>query len=517
MDEQTIRSKKEIFNDFISYVKDYSRSNVDLEFSDQYKYFYYKSYVDGNDRGYLTSAEQPEYSMNKMIIYSLIELHDLASNGTQITMDVIKDTCQKAISYKMEERKEEDFYFDVPSFSTVVSHYFDNVLSEDERKLFNQDEDVFVDEFVDETGIDSSIYIDLDEYAKLITNEKILVQVSDLTPVEVNYDLGLGKHIVSSNLAAILSGNPENFVEVENSPNPSYSKKYAQKMLFESLSDLISSDDDNKDNAVQTGIMRQIIERTGLTADILSDFDKYNSWIKEQTPDVKKAIANMIKELDETAPYLSHITYFATMPFHDALAYNVARRIINRDFPMNIELGIGDWQTEYSKDTKRIPEELIDPNLRYAGLELKNVTATIIAPVSGANGINLIKEHTIQIPLDSVYVDQIHPNVTPQIGSYNMHHIYGESDFLENKLATYNDCVIPEDRLTEKLIDRFGCDKDFKLQLEQKIQAIDDEIKTIQHSFEKDNELDNKEENDSELNNKEENNTYHVSKKKRRM
>lgn len=507
MSEQIIRSKNEIFDDFISYVKDYSRSNVDLEFSEQYKYFYYKPYVDGNDRGYLTSAEQPEYSMNKMIIYSLIELHDLANNGTQITMDVIKDTCQKAISFKMEERLGEDFYFDIPSFSTVASRYFNTELSEEERKLFNQDEDVFVEEFVDETGIDSSIYLDLDEYAELMTNEKMLVQVSDLIPVEVNYDLGLGRHIVSSNLSAILSGNPENFVEVENSPNPSYSKKYAQKMLFESLSDLISSDDDGKDNAVQTGIMRQIIERTGLTADILSDFDKYNSWIKEQTPDVKKAISNMIDELNETASYLSHITYFVTMPFHDALAYNVARRIINRDFPMNIELGIGDWQTEYSKDTKRISEELIDPNLRYAGLEVKNVTATIISPVSGANGINFIKEHTIQIPLDSVYVDQIHPNVTPQIGSYNMHHIYGESDFLENKLATYNDCVIPEDRLTEKLIDRFGCDKDFKLQLEQKIQAIDDEIKTIQHSFEKDAELDNKEEN----------NNSHASKKKRRM
>ena len=506
MGEQIIRGKNEIFDDFISYVQDGSRSKFDLEFSDQYKYFYYKPYVDGNDRGYLTSAEQPEYSMNKMIIYSLIELHDLANNGTQITMDVIKDTCQKAVSYKMEERMDEDFYFDVPSFSTVASHYFDNELSDEERKLFDKDEDVFVEEFVDETGIDSSIYLDLDEYAELITNEKMLVQVSDLTPVEVNYDLGLGEHIICSNLAAILSGNPENFVEVENSPNPSYSKKYAQKMLFESLSDLISSDDDN-DSAVQTGLMRQIIERTGLTADILSDFDKYDVWLKEQTPSVKKAISNMIDELDETASYLSHITYFVTMSFHDALAYNVARRIINRDFPMNIELGIGYWQTEYSKDTKRISEELIDPNLRYAGLELKNVTATIISPVSGANGINFIKEHTIQIPLDSVYVDQIHPNVTPQIGSYNMHHIYGESDFLENKLATYQDCVIPEDRLTEKLIDRFGCDKDFKLQLEQKIQAIDDEIKTIQRSFEKDAELDNKEEN----------NTSHVSKKKRGM
>ena len=516
MDEQTIRSKKEIFNDFISYIKDYSRSNVDLEFSDQYKYFYYKPYVDGNDRGYLTSAEQLEYSMNKMIIYSLIELHDLANNGTQITMDAIKDTCKKAVSYKMEERMDEDFYFDVPSFSNVASHYFDNELSQEERELFNQNEDVFVDEFVDETGIDSSIYLDLDEYAKLITNEKMLVQVSDLTPTEVNYDLGLGEHIIRSNLAAILSGNPENFVEVENSPNPSYSKNYAQKMLFESLSDLISSDDGN-DNAVQTGIMRQIIERTGLTADILSDFDKYDSWLEEQTLDVKKAISNMIDELNETATYLSHITYFATMPFHDALTYNVARRIINRDFPMDIELGIGDWKTEYNKDTKRIPEELIDPNLRYAGLELKNVTATIIAPVSGANVINLIKEHTIQIPLDSVYVDQIHPNVTPQIGSYNMHHIYGESDFLENKLATYQDCVIPEERLTEKLIDRFGCNKDFKLQLEQKIQAIDDEIKTIQRSFEKDSELDNKEEKDNGLDNKEENNTSHVSKKKRKM
>ena len=34
MNEQVIRSKNEIFDDFISYVKDYSRSNVDLEFSD---------------------------------------------------------------------------------------------------------------------------------------------------------------------------------------------------------------------------------------------------------------------------------------------------------------------------------------------------------------------------------------------------------------------------------------------------------------------------------------------------
>lgn len=500
MNEQVIRSKNEIFDDFISYVKDYSRSNVDLEFSDQYKYFYYKSYVDGNDHGYLTSAEQPEYSMHKMIVYSLIELHDLANNGTQITMDVIKDTCQKAVSFKMDERKEEDFYFDVPSFSHVASHYFDNELSNKERKLFDKDEDIFVEEFVDETGIDQSVYIDLDEYAKLITNEKMLVQVSDITPVEVNYDLGLGEHIIRSNLSAILSGNPENFVEVENSPDPIYSKKYAQKMLCEELSYLISGCDD-VDNGAQTGIMRQIIERTGLTADILSDFDKYNSWLKEQTPDVKKAIVNMIDELDETAPYLSHITYFATMPFYDALTYNVARRIINRDFPIDKELGIDDWRTAYNNDTKRIPEELIDPNLRYAGLELHNVTATIISPISGANGINLIKEHTIQIPLDSVYIDQINPNVTPQIGDYNMHHIYGESDFLENKLATYNDCVIPESNLTKNLNNRFGCNDEFKLQLEQKIQAIEDEIKSK----------------DKQLDKKEENNVSHVSKKKHRM
>ena len=328
----------------------------------------------------------------------------------------------------------------------------------------------------------------------------MLVQVSDITPVEVNYDLGLGEHIIRSNLSAILSGNPENFVEVENSPDPIYSKKYAQKMLCEELSYLISGCDD-VDNGAQTGIMRQIIERTRLTADILSDFDKYNSWLKEQTPDVKKAIVNMIDELDETAPYLSHITYFATMPFYDALTYNVARRIINRDFPIDKELGISDWRTAYNNDTKRIPEELIDPNLRYAGLELHNVTATIISPISGANGINLIKEHTIQIPLDSVYIDQIHPNVTPQIGSYNMHHICGESDFLENQLTTYQDCVIPESNLTENLIVRFGYNDDFKLQLEQKIQAIEDEIKSK----------------DKQLDKKEENNVSHVSKKKHRM
>lgn len=502
MSEQVIRSKKEIYDDFISYVTDSSRSNFYLEFSDKYQYFYYKPYVDANDRKYLTSAERPEYSMDKMIVYSLAELYDLASSGTQITMDVVKDTCQNAISFKMAERGDEDFYFDIPIFNDVAADYFNNELSKEERELFDKDEDIFVEEFVDETGIETSIYLDLDEYAKSISKEEILVQVSDVTPVELNYDLGLGEHIIESGLAAILSGNPENFVEVKDSADPIYSKKHAQKMLFEEISNLISGYD-NTDNVLQTGIMRQIIERTGLTADILSDFDKYNSWLKEQTPDVKKAIVDMINELDETSTYLSHITYFATMSFDDALSYNVARRIINRDFPTNGELGIVDDVNRYKNDTKRIPDELIDPNLRYAGLELNNVTATIISPVSGSNGINLIQEHTIKIPLDSVYVDQIHQNVRPQIGSYNMYHICGESDFLKNKLATYKDCVIPESNLTENLIVRFGYNDDFKLQLEEKIDEIDDEIKN------KDRQL-----NDTV---KEENNVSYEFKKKHRM
>ena len=70
-----------------------------------------------------------------------------------------------------------------------------------------------------------------------------------------------------------------------------------------------------------------------------------------------------------------------------------------------------------------IPDEQIDPKLSTLGLELKDATAAIIQPYHMSpqdvkNTDFKVKNVNIQVPLDSLYLDEINPAyyIQPQIG-----------------------------------------------------------------------------------------------------
>ncbi len=156
-----------------------------------------------------------------------------------------------------------------------MKDYFNNQLSEEDKKKFDSKDD-FEQQFFDSTNIPEDISVKLDEVADNVLKEKIIVQVSDITPVELNYDLGLGEYLVSLNLAGILSGHLENFdVEFEDSQLKGMAQKRA---LLENIYDLCYGNDNNpKTNAINTGIMRPLVE-SGLTAEILMDTNRYSRY-----------------------------------------------------------------------------------------------------------------------------------------------------------------------------------------------------------------------------------------------
>ena len=473
MSENTQNNQEEnkikLFDDAIEYI--INNNNDSIEFNKQYKYFYIKPFLDYEDRAALTSARLQDYSMNKMIVYTLSMLHEKAKDGRIIDKEQIRKACQDSVIMKMSENDFEFHFLPISTnLSSLLNDYFNNQLSEEDKKKFDSEDD-FEQQFFDSTNIPEDISVLLDEVANNVLKEKLIVQVSDITPVELNYDLGLGEYLISLNLAGILSGHLENFdVEFEDSQLKEMAQKRA---LLENIYDLCYGNDNNPEtNAINTGIMRPLVE-SGLTAEILMDVNRYSNWLKDQPIQVKRFINNMIDELDDSSEYLSHITYFSEMSFVDALEYNVTRRIIKRHFPNIYELGV--HYDAFEQNKKDIPDEKISPELNMLGIELNHATGTIISPVSGANCFCMLRDVNIKIPLDSVYIDEVNADVYPQIGEYNYADIY-ITPISKKRCGVTKECTIDPEHTTQNLPKMFGLSEEFRNHLANEIVKLDNQI-----------------------------------------
>lgn len=96
--------------------------------------------------------------------------------------------------------------------------------------------------------------------------------------------------------------------------------------------------------------------------------------------------------------------------------------------------------------------------------------------------ISVVNNVNIQVPLDSLYLDEINPNyyIQPQIGYYTVdpNHI---PSFDERSRNTYiakeiKECVIDESHLTANLSKRFGYSEDIKQKIEHDIKNLEDKI-----------------------------------------
>lgn len=475
-------NKIKLFEDAIEYI---IRNNEDsIEFNKQGNSFYIKPFLDYEDHLAFTSSRLQDYSMSEMIVYALSMLHEKAKDGRIIDKEQIRKACQDSVIMKMSENDFEFHFNFLPSstnLSSLLNNYFNNQLSEEDKKQFDSGDD-FKQQFFDSTNIPEDISVELDEVANNVLKEKLIVQVSDITPVELNYDLGLGEYLISLNLAGILSGNLENFdVEFEDSQLKEMAQKRA---LLENIYDLCyGNDNDPETNAINTGIMRPLVE-SGLTAEILMDTNRYSNWLKDQPIQVKRFINNMIDELNDTSEYLSHITYFSEMSFVDALEYNVTRRIIKRHFPNIYELGV--HYDAFEQNKKDIPDEKISPELNMLGIELNHATGTIISPVSGANCFCMLRDVNIKIPLDSVYIDEVNADVYPQIGEYNYADIYGEKISRE-RCGVVKECTIVPEHATQNLPKMFGLSEEFRNQLANEIVKLDNQIEKQLNAIEQKN------------------------------
>ena len=359
-------------------------------------------------------------------------------------------------------------------------------MTDSEKAQFENYND-FKEKFFSETRINKEIFIDTSTISDILKNRQILVQVSDITPAEAQSNLELGQNILESEFAKILANKNDSFKigHVDNNVDELYGQRNRLeeiKHFIEPLSNGITKMD--------TGIMRFLMDNTGLSVDKMIDLDTYDEWFKSQNPKTQEFIYNFTQELKDSSikPELSHLASasLTQMSFIDALTYTVARKIINKEFPTYEELDMSPFEYEEYKDYMlkhySIQDGQIDPKLRMLGLELQDATVAIIQPYhmsskDVANADLKLKNVTIKVPLDSLYLDEINPNyyIQPQIG---YHTIPSSNERAKHMhiVKEIKECTIDESHLTSNLSKRFGYSEDIKQKIEHNIKNLEDKI-----------------------------------------
>jgi hypothetical protein len=301
--------------------------------------------------------------------------------------------------------------------------------------------------------------------------------------------LELGQDVLESEFAKVLfnQSNDNNSFKIGHVDN-NIDELYGKRNRLEEIKHFIEPLE-NGTTKMDTGIIRFLMDNTGLSVDKMIDLDKYDEWFKSQNPKTQEFINNFAQELKDSSikPEPSHLASFAQMSFIDALTYTVARKIINKDFPTYQELDMSPFEYDEYKDYMLkhncIQDEQIDPKLRTLGLELKDATAAIIQPYHMSpqdvkNNDFKVKNTNIQIPLDSLYLDEINPAyyIQPQIGYYTMdpNHIPSFNERSTYIAKEIKECVINESHLTANLSKRFGYSEDIKQKIEHDIKKLED-------------------------------------------
>lgn len=478
---EKVRNKKELYMDFIQYMEKEHNVQVNLEptrfFSQKLEYL---------DDDIDINHESQFYTIQKIVPKVLMSLFYNTENIEQLDLQTIKEFADFNFDIYLNNIQNNHYEPDCNLVSNLYL-YFEKHMTDNEKAQFENYND-FKDKFFSETKINKEIFIDTSTISDALKNRQILIQVSDITPSEAQSYLKLGQNILESEFAKILANKNDSFKigHVDNGVDELYGKRNRLEEIKHFIEPL-----SNGTTKMDTGIMRFLMDNTGLSVDKLMDLDTYDEWFKSQNPKTQELIRNFEQELKDSSikPAPAHLTStsLAQMSFIDALTYTVARKIINKDFPTYEELDISLSEYEEYKDYMlkhhSIQDEQIDPKLRTLGLELQDATVAIVQPyhmssqdVKNSDTDFKLKNINIKVPLDSLYLDEINPNyyIQPQIGYYTIP--YFDKQAKHTHIAKeIKECTIDEAHLTANLSKRFGYSEDIKQKIEHDIKKLEDE------------------------------------------
>lgn len=438
------------------------------------------------------------YTIQKIVPKILMSLFYNAENIEQLDLQTIKEFSATDFDIYLNNIQNNHYEPDCDLASNLYL-YFEEHMTDNEKAQFENYND-FKEKFFSETRINKEIFIDTSTLSDTLKNRQILIQVSDITPAEAQSYLKLGQNILESEFASVIqssnNNNPFKIGHVDNNVDELYGKRNRLEEIKHFIEPL-----SNGATKMDTGIMRFLMDNTGLSIDKMIDLDKYDEWFKSQNPKTQELIRNFEQELKDSyinsAPDHLASASLAQMSFIDALTYTVARKIINKEFPTYEELDMSSSEYEEYKDYMlkhhSIQDKQIDPKLRTLGLELKDTTVTIIQPYHKLhqdvkNSDFKLKNVTIKVPLDSLYLDEINPNyyIQPQIGYYtidpNQVSSFDERSQSRSRYASTDiakeikECTIDESNLTSNLSKRFGYSEDVQQKIEHDIKKLEDKI-----------------------------------------
>ena len=485
---EKVRNKKELYMDFIQYME--KEHNVQFNWEPTRFFSQKLEYLDDDID---INHEAQFYPIQKIVPKVLMSLFYNAENIEQLDLQTIKEFSKENFDSYLSEINSNHYEPDC-NLASNLYFYFETHMTNSEKNQFENYND-FKEKFFSETKINKEIFIDTSTISDILKNRQILIQVSDITPLEAQSYLKLGQNILESEFAKILANKNDSFKigHIDNNVDELYGKRNRLEEIKHFIEPLPNG------TTIDTGIMRFLMDNTGLSIDKMTDLDKYNEWFKSQNPKTQELIRNFEQELKDSSinPAPAHLTSasLAQMSFIDALTYTVARKIINKDFPTYAELDMSHSEYEeykaYMLKHHSIQDEQIDPKLRTLGFELKDTTVTIIQPYHRLhqdvkNNDFKLKNVTIKVPLDSLYLDEINPDyhIQPQIGYYTVDP-NKVSSFDERSRSRYastyiakeiKECTIDESHLTSNLSKRFGYSEDIEQKIEHDIKKLEDEI-----------------------------------------
>ena len=491
---EKVRNKTELYMDFIQYME--KEHNVQFNWEPTRFFSQKLEYLDDDID---INHEAQFYTIQKIVPKILMSLFYNTENIEQLDLQTIKEFSETDFDIYLNNIQNNHYEPDCNLASNLYL-YFENHMTDSERDQFEDYTD-FKEKFFSETRINKEIFIDTSTLSDTLKNRQILIQVSDITPAEAQSYLKLGQNILESEFASVIkSSNNNNLFKIGHIDN-NVDELYGKRNRLEEIKHFIEPLPNG--TTMDTGIMRFLMDNTGLSIDKMTDLDKYNEWLQLQNPKTQELIRNFEQELKNSSinPAPAHLTSasLAQMSFIDALTYTVARKIINKDFPTYEELDMSHSEYEeykaYMLKHHSIQDEQIDPKLRTLGLELQDVTATIIQPyhmsnqdVKNSDTDFKLKNITIKVPLDSLYLDEINPNyyIQPQIGYYTIdpnqvssfdERSQSRSHYASTDIAKeIKECTIDESHSTSNLSKRFGYSENIKQKIEHDIKKLENEI-----------------------------------------
>ena len=235
------------------------------------------------------------YTIQKIAPKVLLSMFYSAKDIEQVDLQTIKEFSKDNFDSYLSDIKNTHYEPDC-NLSSNLYLYFEKHMTDSEKTQFENYND-FKEKFFSETRINKEIFIDTSTISDILKNRQILIQVSDITPAEAKSNLELGQNILESEFAKVLfnqSNNNNSFKigHVDNNIDELYGKRNRLEEIKHFIEPL-----ENGTTKMDTGIMRFLMDNTGLSVDKMIDLDKYDEWFKSQNPKTQEFINNFAQEL----------------------------------------------------------------------------------------------------------------------------------------------------------------------------------------------------------------------------